>query len=80
MSEFSDSSLNGTYIFDSIINGFDVYRLNGPGAASLPAVSFNGSIIYVFRDSTTIPLYQSFSNTITSNDFRTLFFLTPVRS
>ncbi len=78
MSGFSDSSLNGTYTFDSVINGFDVYRLNGPGAGSLPAVSFNGSIIYVFKNSTTIPLYQSFSNTLTSNDFRTLFFLTPV--
>jgi hypothetical protein len=74
MSGFSDSSLNGIYIFDSIINGFDVYRLNGPGAGSLPAVSFNGSIIYVFKTSTTIPLYQSFSNTITSNDFRTFPF------
>jgi hypothetical protein len=74
MSGFSDSDLNGTYVFDSVVNGFDVYRLNGPGAGSLPAVSFNGSIIYVFKTSTFFPLYQSISSTLASNNFTTLFF------
>jgi hypothetical protein len=73
-----EPSLNGTYIFDSVISGFDVYRLNGPGAGSLPAVSFNGSVVYVFLNSTFFPIYQSFSSVLDSSNFVKLLGLTPV--
>jgi hypothetical protein len=78
LSGFPDEELNGTYIYDSVVNGFDVYRLNGPGAGSLPAVSFNGSIIYVFLNSAFLPKYQSISTVLESSSFRNVLFLTPV--